>query len=38
LFPLFATGVNDTGDKFTASVIDTEKYQTANKFAAMQSH
>jgi hypothetical protein len=34
LFPLFATGVNDTSGKFAAGVVDTGGKKTGGKFAA----
>ncbi len=34
MFLLFAFGVVDTSGKFTAGVVNTEQYQTADKFAA----
>jgi hypothetical protein len=33
LFPLFATGVIDTGGKFAAGVVDTGVVDTGGKFA-----
>jgi hypothetical protein len=33
LFQLFATGVNDTGGKFAAGVVDTSGIDTGGKFA-----